>query len=157
MKSCLLEQMILLKTALASSLDRIAIVILSFLMPINGILLTIGVSIFLDTVVGIWKSKKQNIKITSRKLSQIVSKTLLYEATVILFFMIDSFMLNEIVQTIFSVPFLLTKIVALTLVSIEIFSIDENIKAVKKTGLFYAFKNLVARSKEVKDDIDKIK
>jgi len=157
MKSCLLEQMILLKTALASSLDRIAIVILSFLMPINGILLTIGVSIFLDTVVGIWKSKKQNIKITSRKLSQIVSKTLLYEATVILFFMIDSFMLNEIVQTIFSVPFLLTKIVALTLVSIEIFSVDENIKAVKKTGLFYAFKNLVARSKEVKDDIDKIK
>jgi hypothetical protein len=157
MKSCLLEQMILLKTALASSLDRIAIVILSFLMPINGILLTIGISIFLDTVVGIWKSKKQNIKITSRKLSQIVSKTLLYEATVILFFMIDSFMLNEIVQTIFSVPFLLTKIVALTLVSIEIFSIDENIKAVKKTGLFYAFKNLVARSKEVKDDIDKIK
>ena len=157
MKSCLLEQMILLKTALTSSLDRIAIVILSFLMPINGILLTIGISIFLDTVVGIWKSKKQNIKITSRKLSQIVSKTLLYEATVILFFMIDSFMLNEIVQTIFSVPFLLTKIVALTLVSIEIFSIDENIKAVKKTGLFYAFKNLVARSKEVKDDIDKIK
>jgi hypothetical protein len=157
MKSCLLEQMILLKTALASSLDRIAIVILSFLMPINGILLTIGISIFLDTVVGIWKSKKQNIKITSRKLSQIVSKTLLYEATVILFFMIDSFMLNEIVQTIFSVPFLLTKIVALTLVSIEIFSVDENIKAVKKTGLFYAFKNLVARSKEVKDDIDKIK
>jgi hypothetical protein len=71
--------------------------------------------------------------------------------------MIDSFMLNEIVQTIFSVPFLLTKIVALTLVSIEIFSVDENIKAVKKTGLFYAFKNLVARSKEVKDDIDKIK
>jgi hypothetical protein len=149
--------MVLLKATLASSLNRIAIVILSFLMPIKGILLTIGISIFLDTVVGIWKSKKLNIKITSRRLSQVVSKMLLYEATVILFFMIDSFMLNEIVQTIFSVPFLLTKIVALTLVSIEIFSVDENIKAVKKTGLFYAFKNLVARSKEVKDDIDKIK
>jgi hypothetical protein len=47
--------------------------------------------------------------------------------------------------------------VALTLISIEVFSIDENIKAVKKTGLFDAFKNLVARSKNVKDDIDKIK
>jgi hypothetical protein len=126
-------------------------------MPIKGILLTIGISIFLDTVVGIWKSKKLNIKITSRRLSQVVSKMLLYEATVILFFMIDSFILDGIVKTLFSVPFLLTKMVALTLISIEVFSIDENIKAVKKTGLFDAFKNLVARSKNVKDDIDKIK
>jgi hypothetical protein len=126
-------------------------------MPIKGILLTIGLAIFADTVVGIWKSKKLNIKITSRKLSQIVSKMLLYEATVILFFMIDSFILDGIMQKLFSVPFLLTKMVALTLISIEVFSIDENIKAVKKTGLFDAFKNLVARSKNVKDDIDKIK
>ena len=157
MKTCLLEQMVLLKATLASSLNRIAIVILSFLMPIKGILLTIGISIFLDTVVGIWKSKKLNIKITSRRLSQVVSKMLLYEATVILFFMIDSFILDGIMQKLFSVPFLLTKMVALTLISIEVFSIDENIKAVKKTGLFDAFKNLVARSKNVKDDIDKIK
>ena len=157
MKNCLIEQSILLKTTLASSLNRIAIVILSFLMPIKGILLTIGISIFADTVVGIWKAKKLKIAVTSRKLSQIVSKMLLYQATVILFFMIDSFILDAIVQKLFSVPFLLTKMVALTLVSIEVFSIDENIKAVNKIGLFDAFKRLLARSKEVKDDIQKLK
>ena len=70
MKTCLLEQMVLLKATLASSINRIAIVVLSFLMPIKGILLTIGLSILADTIVGIWKSKKLNIKITSRRLSQ---------------------------------------------------------------------------------------
>jgi hypothetical protein len=47
--------------------------------------------------------------------------------------------------------------VALTLISIEVFSIDENWKAVKGQGIFDAFKKLIARSKEVKNDIDKIK
>ena len=82
---------------------------------------------------------------------------LLYQSTIILFFMIDSFILDAIMQKLFSVPFLLTKMVALTLISIEVFSIDENIKAVNKIGLFDAFKRLLARSKEVKNDIDKIK
>lgn len=126
-------------------------------MPIKGILLTIGISIFADTVVGIWKSKKLKIPVTSRRLSQIVSKMLLYQSTIILFFMIDSFILDAIMQKLFSVPFLLTKMVALTLISIEVFSIDENWKAVKGQGIFDAFKKLIARSKEVKDDIDKIK
>lgn len=157
MRNCLIEQSILLKTTLASSLNRIAIVVLSFLMPIKGILLTIALSIFADTVVGLWKAKKLKTPITSRRLSQIVSKMLLYQVTVILSFMIDTFILDPIVQQIFSVPFLFTKMVALTLVSIEVFSIDENIKAVKKTGLFDAFKNLVARSKDIKNEVDKIK
>lgn len=157
MRNCLIEQSILLKTTLASSLNRITIVVLSFLMPIKGILLTIAVSIFADTVVGLWKAKKLKTPITSRRLSQIVSKMLLYQVTVILSFMIDTFILDVIIQQIFSVPFLFTKMVALTLVSIEVFSIDENIKAVKKTGLFDAFKNLVARSKDIKNEVDKIK
>jgi phage-related holin len=47
--------------------------------------------IAIDTFTGIWKAKKLKEKITSRKLSGIISKLALYEITVIMFFLIDRF------------------------------------------------------------------
>lgn len=81
----------------------------------------------------------------------------LYQATVILFYLIDFYILNEIIMAFFTVPLMLTKIIALTLASIEIYSIDENIKAVKGTGLWHAFKQLTARAKDIKKEVDDIK
>jgi hypothetical protein len=117
----------------------------------------IGVLICIDTITGIWKAKKLGEKITSRKLSSIISKLALYEVTVIMFFLIDRFILNDIMLTFFSVPFMLTKIVALVLSSIEVMSINENYKVVKGIDLWSALKNLLARSAEIKNDINKIK
>ena len=151
------EQLALMTLALQKSTIRILMVISAFLAPIFGILITVGLSILADTAMGIWKSKKLNEKITSRKLSQIISKMFLYNATVILFFLIDNYILNAIILAFFSVPLLLTKIVALTLISIEIYSIDENWKAVKGNGLWHHFKNLTARAKDIKDEIDPLK
>jgi hypothetical protein len=107
--------------------------------------------------MGIWKAKKLGEKITSRKLSQIISKMFLYNATVILFFLIDWYILNAIILTFFTVPLMLTKVVALTLVSIEVYSIDENWKAVKGNGLWFYFKRLTSRAKDIKDEIDPLK
>jgi len=95
----------------------------------------IGVLILIDTMTGIWKAKKLGEKITSRKLSSIISKLALYEVTVIMFFLIDKFILNDIILTFFSVPFMLTKVVALVLASIEVMSINENYKSVKQIDL----------------------
>jgi hypothetical protein len=117
----------------------------------------IGVLICIDTFTGIWKAKKIGDKITSRKLSSIISKLALYEVTVIMFFLIDKFILNDIILTFFSVPFMLTKVVALVLASIEVMSINENYKAVKQIDLWGSLKNLLARSAEIKEDIKKIK
>jgi phage-related holin len=117
----------------------------------------IGVLIVIDTITGIWKAKKIGEKITSRKLSAIISKLALYEVTVIMFFLIDRFILNDIILTFFSVPFMLTKIVALVLSSIEVMSINESYKQVKNIDLWSALKNLLARSAEIKNDINKIK
>jgi hypothetical protein len=74
-----------------------------------------------------------------------------------MFFLIDRFILNDIMLTFFSVPFMLTKIVALVLSSIEVMSINENYKVVKGIDLWSALKNLLARSAEIKNDINKIK
>ena len=114
-------------------------------------------AIILDTFTGIWKSKKLKIKITSRKLSAIVSKIMLYEVAVIGFYLIDFWILNDIVMKFFSVPLMLTKILSLVLVSIETVSISENYKAVKGIDIWSAFKQLLARSKEIKSDIDGVR
>jgi hypothetical protein len=117
----------------------------------------IGVLIIFDTVAGIWKAKKLGEKITSRRLSAIISKLALYELTVIMFFLIDRFILNDIILIFFSVPFMLTKVVALVLSSIEVMSINESWKQVYNLDLWQSMKLLFARAKDIKDDINKIK
>ncbi len=150
-------QLTLLTLSIQSQLLTLISICFAFFLPISGILLMIGVLICIDTITGIWKAKKLGEKITSRKLSSIISKLALYEVTVIMFFLIDRFILNDIMLTFFSVPFMLTKIVALVLSSIEVMSINENYKVVKGIDLWSALKNLLARSAEIKNDINKIK
>ena len=131
-------------------------IILSFFLPIVGILILIAASVILDTITGIWKAKKLKQPITSRRLSAIISKILLYEATVMLFYAIDKFLLNDIVLSFFSIELLTTKVLALTMVSIEVISINENYKAVKGIDLWASLKNLFARAKEVTSDFKNI-
>jgi hypothetical protein len=131
-------------------------IILSFFLPIVGILILIAASVILDTITGIWKAKKLKQPITSRRLSAIISKILLYEATVMLFFAMDKFLLNDIVMQFFSIDLLTTKILALTMVSIEVISINENYKQVKGIDLWASLKNLFARAKEVTSDFKNI-
>jgi hypothetical protein len=147
---------ILLSSIQKSSLQLLAVVS-TFFLPITGILFLIGFAIVIDTITGIWKSKKLNIPITSRKLSAIISKLMLYEIAVILFYLIDRFILNDIILVFFSIPLMLTKILALVLVSIETLSISENIKAVKGIDLWQSMKLLFARARDIKQDIDTIK
>jgi hypothetical protein len=147
---------ILLSSIQKSSLQLLAVVS-AFFLPITGILFLIGFSILVDTITGIWKAKKLGIPITSRKLSAIISKLMLYEVAVILFYLIDRFILNDIILVFFSIPLMLTKILALVLVSIEVMSISENYKAVKGIDLWQAMKLLFARARDIKQDIDTIK
>ena len=129
----------------------------AFFLPISGILFLIGFAIFIDTLTGIWKSKKLKIPITSRKLSAIISKLFLYELAVIGFYLIDYWILNDIIMTFFSVPLMLTKILALTLVSIEVMSINENYIAIRKISIWDSLRNLFLRAKEIKQDLNEIK
>ena len=150
-------QLTLLIISIQSELMTLISICFAFFLPISGILLMIGVLICIDTLTGIWKAKKLGEKITSRKLSSIISKLALYEVTVIMFFLIDQFILNDIILTFFSVPFMLTKVVALVLASIEVMSINENYKIVKGIDLWQSMKLLFARAKDINDDIKKIK
>jgi hypothetical protein len=150
-------QITILLNTLHANWVKLLAVISTFLMPISGLLFLVGFVIMLDTITGVWKSIKNKVPITSRGLSAIISKMLLYEVTVIMFYMIDKFILNNIILQFFSVELMLTKVLSLILVSIEVMSINENYKAVKGLDLWQAMKNLFSRAKEIKKDIDEIR
>jgi hypothetical protein len=150
-------QLMLLLANIRLASPKLLGIIGAFFLPISGILFLIGFAIFVDTLTGIWKSKKLNIPITSRKLSDIISKLFLYELAVIGFYLIDYWILNDIILTFFSVPLMLTKILALTLVSIEVMSINENYISIRKISIWDSLRNLFLRAKEIKQDLNEIK
>lgn len=147
---------ILLTTIQTKWLSLLGIV-LTFFMPITGMVLAVGFAIFLDTITGIWKSRKNGVPIRSRRLSAVISKMFLYQLTIILFFLIDWFILNDILKTIFTTELLLTKVLSLVLISIEVVSINENYKAVRGIDLWVSLKKLLSRAKELKNDSDEIR
>lgn len=130
-----------------------------FFAPIYGLLIAVGFAIFLDTFTGIFKSVKLNgwRSIRSRKLSNIVSKMLLYQITILLLFVIDNYVLNEFIAVHFTIKFMFTKLVAILLIFIELVSIKENIEEALKIDIWKMLKNLLNRAKEVKEDINEIK
>ena len=150
-------QLAILLATIKQSMVQLLAVIGAFFLPISGILFLIGFAIVIDTLTGIWKSKKLGIPITSRKLSAIISKLMLYEVAVIGFYLIDFWILNDIILKFFSVPLMLTKILSLILVSIEVMSINENYKAVKGIDIWQGMKNLFARAKEIKSDLNGVR
>lgn len=143
--------------SLKNNLQHLAAVVIAFLAPIHGLMLTVGLFIVVDTIMGIWKAKKLKETISSRNLSRIISKMFLYQSTILMFFILDYFILNQIILVFFSVPLILTKIVAAVLASVEIFSIDENWRAVKGNGLWFYFKQATSRAKDIKNEIDPLK
>lgn len=127
------------------------VAIYSFFAPIQVILLVIGLAIFVDTVVAIRLTTE---KFSSRRLRKgLVGKMITYQSAVILFFLIDYAMVNDMVKTVFSVDYTLTKLVGLFLASIEVVSIDEKIriKYGDDKGFIARFKRFISNAKKIKD------
>ena len=150
-------QLYILLANIRLSFTKLLAVVGAFFLPISGILFLVGFAIFVDTLTGLWKAKKLKIPITSRKLSAVISKLFLYELAVIGFYLIDFWILNDIIMKFFSVELMLTKILSLVLVSIEVMSINENYFSIRQISIWQAMKSLFARAKEIKNDINGIR
>lgn len=136
----------------------IASVLLLFA-PIHGLLIAVASAIVLDTITGIFKSIKINgwKSVRSRKLSNIVSKMLLYEICIFFLFLMDKYLLNEFIMHAFGFEYMFTKICAILLMFIELVSIKENIEESFKVDLWLMMKKILSRAKEIKTDINDIK
>lgn len=135
---------------------KVLVALWTFIAPVVGVLVAVGLFILLDTITGIWKAKKKNQKVTSRRLGRIINKMLVYQATVLTFFVLDFFILDEVTKTFLSFDFALTKIVAVVLCSIEIYSIDESFEQATGKGLFERIKDVVSKYKETRKAISGI-
>ena len=127
--------------------------------PIYGLLIAVGTAIILDTFTGIFKSIKLHgwKSVRSRKLSNIVSKMMLYEICILLLFVMDKFVLNEFVKHAFGFEFMFTKICAILLMFIELVSVKENIEEAFSIDIWKLLKNILSRAKEINDDIKELK
>jgi hypothetical protein len=88
------------------------------LAPVSAILYSLTFIIFLDFVFGICKSIKLKDTITSRKMSQSISKVLLYNLLIIGLFVMDRFVMDTGIG--------LEKVGASLIIIVEMRSIDEH-------------------------------
>ena len=133
--------------------------ILVLFVPIYGLLGAVASAIALDTFTGVFKSVKLEgwNSITSRGLSALVSKMLLYEMCILFLFIIDKNLLDEFIIRSFGITYMFTKICCTILIYIELVSIKENVEASYKIDIWALLKKLFLRAKEVKTDIDQLK
>jgi len=126
---------------------------MAFFAPIALIILAVGLAILADTIVALALTKS---KFTSKRLRHgVLSKTIAYEASVLLLFLVDYAMINDAMLTVFSVPYVVTKLAGLFLIGIEISSIDEKIreKYGDDKGIISKFKKFITSIKKIKDSL----
>lgn len=130
-----------------------------FFAPITGLMLAVGAAIALDTVFGIYRSVK--VKgwhfVTSRRLSEIISKMLLYQLSIVFLYVIDFFILSEFFEKWFSISFFATKMCAILLIFIEGVSIKENFEKATGLDVWALIKKALGRANEIKDSITDLK
>jgi hypothetical protein len=133
--------------------------IITFFSPIAGLLLAVGAMIALDTILGVTKAIKLEgwESVTSRRASVIISKFLLYQLTVITFFIIDYNLINEFTKAHYQNDYLLTKFITLSLCFVEAKSIDENIKAIFGFSIWTNLKEVLTRTQELKKTTKNLK
>jgi len=128
---------------------------LTFLLPIQGLLLLILSVTLLDTLFGIYVTIKKEGRSSFRsgKLFNIAPKLFFYLGTTLILFLVDKYILEG---QLFGINFLLSKSVSMVWVYIELKSLDElNIKLGNKSFISKG-KELLGFIKKLKTDINEI-
>ena len=150
------QQLSLLASNLKNSILAAYGILIAFLTPIIPLMIIVFGAIILDTIFGVLRAKKVKEPITSRRLSKIISKLLLYQLVIILAFSTEKFILSDIIGIFCQIPLIGTKLVTTLLLFIEGTSINENYKILSGVSLWQKVKDLVGRGKELKKDIKDI-
>jgi hypothetical protein len=130
-------------------------IILSFLAPIQGLLLLMMGFVLFDTITGVYTSVKLKGKESFRSgiLFNIVPKLFMYLSTIILAYGIDRLIINEI----FGMKYILAKILSIIFIYTEIKSIDENSMKLGNRSFWTVLKEIIRRLTNIKKDINKLK
>lgn len=129
--------------------------LVSVLAPITPLILLAIASIILDTCFGIWRSvKKQGWKsIRSRRLSHTISKSLLYSGAITFIFLLEKYVVADILGHFIAIDLVLTKAFTFFCVVTEVKSINESYHSVTGVNVWDKFIAFVKRSKEQLEEL----
>ena len=104
---------------------------------------------------GIWRSVKKNgwVSIRSRRLSNTISKSLLYSGAIVFIFLLEKFVIADILAYFISVDLILTKAFTFFCVFTEVKSINENYFSVTGINVWDRFIQFIKRGKEQLEDL----
>jgi hypothetical protein len=109
-------------------------------MPIKELMITIGFLVAMDMVVGIWKALKLGQKIRSRRMSDTITKMMLYQIAIVSGFLIETYIIEQLIPS--------TKLIATVVAIIEFKSIIESIESVTGKDLWSKIKTIIGRKSE---------
>jgi hypothetical protein len=128
---------------------------MTILAPVKPMVLMAVATIILDMGFGIWRSVKKNgwASIRSRRLSNTISKSLLYSGAIVFIFLLEKFVLADLLAYFISVDLLMTKAFTAFCVFTEMKSINENYFSVTGINVWEKFMQFVKRSKEQVEEL----
>ena len=128
---------------------------LAVLSPVKPMIYVALLAIVLDTSFGIWRSVKKGgwKAIRSRRLSHVVSKSLLYCGAILFIFLVEKYIASDLLAHFIAVDLVMTKIVAFFCVAVEIKSINESYESVTGKNLLKSLREFVTRAKEEADKL----
>jgi hypothetical protein len=126
---------------------------LTILAPIKPLVLLAITSIILDTCFGIWRSYKKGNKIRSRRLSHTISKSLLYSGAIVFVFLLEKFIISDILGHFIAIDLILTKMFTFFCIATELKSINESYESVKGINIWNKIFEFFKRSKETLKDL----
>ena len=129
--------------------------IATFLIPIQGLLLLMILFIFLDTCFGIYSTVKRKgwKSFRNTKLFNLVVKSFFYLASIILAFLVDTYVFQS---KLFGVDCLASKSMALVWIYVEIKSIDETSVGLGNKSIWVILKEMIAKAAEFKKDLKSV-
>jgi hypothetical protein len=140
-----------MKTKLALMLASIIAVVA----PVFPMVYIAVLAILIDTVFGIWRSVKLGgwNSVRSRRLSHVISKSLLYSGAIVFMFLLEKYIAADIVAHFISIDLIMTKITAFFCVVVEIKSINESYESVTGKNVLKSLREFITRAKEEADKL----
>ena len=129
--------------------------ILAVISPVFPMIYIALLAILIDTGFGVWRSVKKGgwKSIRSRRLSHVISKSLLYSGAILFVFLIEKYIAADIVANFISIDLIMTKIVAFFCVVVEIKSINESYESVTGKNVLKSLREFITRAKEEADKL----
>ena len=131
--------------------------LLAFFTPAAPLMLIAIAAILLDTLFGVIASMKLGKPILSRKLQRICIKLLVYLPLIALAYPIDVYILHGLKETTFGMDLFLTRVTTTIIVGIEIFSVDEKIRAFNsQKGIAHYFNKILNVLRDARKKISSV-